>query len=58
VTKAFVAAARIQAKLLGMPELALAIVGHPFAAQHLEVTHSRAAEAAPQIISLLSATAD
>jgi hypothetical protein len=54
VTKAFVSAARLQAKLLGMRDLALAIVGHPFAAQNLEVTHSRAEEAAPQIINFLS----
>jgi hypothetical protein len=54
VTKAFLSGARVQAKLLGMPELALAVVGHPFAAQNLEVTYSRADEAAPQIIDLLS----
>jgi hypothetical protein len=53
VTKAFVTAARVQAKLLGMPELALAVVGHPFAAQNLEVTHARADEAIPQIIDML-----
>jgi hypothetical protein len=54
VTKAFVAAAKLQAKLLGMPELAIAVVGHPFSAQSLEVTKQRAQEAAPQIIDLLS----
>jgi hypothetical protein len=54
-TKAFAAAARLQAKLLGLPDLAIAVVGHPFAAQDLQVTYSRADEAAAQIVQLLSA---
>jgi hypothetical protein len=54
VTKAFLAAGRLQAKLLGMPNLAIAVVGHPFAAQSIEVTKQRAQEAAPQLIDLLS----
>ena len=53
VTEAFADAARQQARLLGMPNLALVIVGHPFAAQTLDTVNARAAEAAPQIIALL-----
>ena len=54
VTQAFVEAARQQARLLGMPNLALVVVGHPFAAQQIETVNARADEALPQIIKLLS----
>jgi hypothetical protein len=58
VTEAFQAAARQQARNLGVPGLPLAVVGHPVAGQSQAVVEARADQALPQVVSVLTGPAE
>jgi hypothetical protein len=49
-TDAFEALAREEAKNLGMPDLPLAIIGHPIGGESREVIQRRAEDAAPAVL--------
>src|SRR5262245_19253041 len=49
-TEAFIGLAREESKNLGMPDLPLAIIGHPIGGESLAVIHQRAEDALEQVV--------